>query len=126
MSLLTNALSAVAPSVTNEQLGTVAKAFDAAALGEALRPLLSGVVVTAGVAASNKAEELPSDPAIRSSLIQTVYDAFSGGFSRRSLGALARSTGLLESAVLTLLEGNEDFRVSQGQSGTTFVSLRAV
>ncbi len=52
-----------------------------------------------------------------------IYDSFDT-FNRRSLGALARITGLTEYAVLNSITGSCDFRVSVGRdTGRTFVSV---
>lgn len=127
---LTTALAAAAPNVDNETLGTIAKAFDANALGAALRPLLGSMepVATAGAVngTSTKSPTLPESPVARTALLDTVYNSF-GTYRRRSADALARATGLTPDAVLELVDGNADFRVSQGRdSGTTYVSLNGL
>jgi len=68
---------------------------------------------------------LPESAAERAALTRTVYDSFTD-FRRRSLGALSTATGLSTDAVLALIADNNDFRVSQGSSGTTFVSVRGI
>lgn len=126
---LTTALAAVAPNVSNAVLGEVAKAFDADALGAALRPLLSTMEPAAtatGVESSNKSPELPESPVARTALLETIYGSFDN-HRRRSVGALGRATGLTAEAVIELVTGNDDFRVSQGRnSGTTYVSLNGL
>ena len=55
-----------------------------------------------------------------------IYDSF-GTFNRRSLGALARITGLTEDAVNEIVADNSDFRVSTGRNTSrTFVSVRGL
>jgi len=124
---LTKALAAVAPNVSNETLGTLAGAFSPDALGAALRPLL-GVAepesTTSGIA--TKSPTVPTDPIAKSAILDTVYNSF-GTYRRRSTTALAAATGLTSEAVLTLIEGNADFRVTNGRtSGSTFVSLNGL
>lgn len=126
---LTSALAAVAPNVSNEVLGEVAKAFDAHALGAALRPMLGNFSPAETQAAvsgeSAKSPKLPESTVARTALLDTIYNSFSGSHRRRSATALSRATGLTEEAVLELINGNNDFRVSQGRnSGKTYVSLQ--
>jgi hypothetical protein len=55
-----------------------------------------------------------------------IYDGFET-FNRRSLGALARITGLTEDAVAEIVADNSDFRVSTGRdTARTFVSVRGL
>lgn len=127
---LTTALAAVAPNVDNETLGTVAKAFDPAALGAALRPLLGSfepVATSEAVSgASTKSPEIPESPVARTALLDTIYNSF-GTYRRRSATALSRATGLTPEAVIELVTGNNDFRVSQGrESGSTYISLNGL
>lgn len=127
---LTTALAAVAPSVSNETLGTIAQAFDPTALGAALRPLLGTfepVATNDAVSgASTKSPELPDSPVAKTALLETIYNSF-GTFRRRSAVALSRSTGLTPDAVIELVSGNDDFRVSVGRdSGNTFISLNGL
>ena len=124
---LTNALAQVAPNVSNETLGSLAQAFAPEALGAALRPLLGTLepVATndAATGVSTKSPEVPTNPVARTALLETIYGSF-GTYRRRKVASLARATGLTSDAVLELLSGNTDFRVSQGrQSGDTYVSL---
>jgi hypothetical protein len=127
---LTTALAQVAPNVSNETLGTLAQAFDANALGAALRPLLGSfepVATEEGVStASTKSPEIPESPVARTALLDTIYNSF-GTYRRRSATALSRATGLTPDAVVELVTGNSDFRVSVGRdSGNTFISLNGL
>jgi hypothetical protein len=124
---LTNALAEVAPNVSNSTLGTIAQAFDADALGAALRPLLGSFEPAATEAAvsgiATKSPTIPESPVARTALLDTIYGSF-GTYRRRTVSALARSTGLTNDAVLELIEGNTDFRVSTGRnSGDVFISI---
>lgn len=124
---LTKALAAVAPNVNNETLGTLARAFDPNALGAALRPLLGAAEPVATTDAvemvSVKSPVLPESPVARTALLDTIYNSFNK-YRRRSTTALSVSTGLTPDAVLELIDGNGDFRVSQGTEGNnTYVSL---
>jgi hypothetical protein len=124
---LTTALASVAPNVSNEVLGTVAKAFDANALGAALRPLLGTfepvATENAATGEGTKSPEIPESPVARTALLDTIYRAFET-YRRRRASALARLTGLTSDAVVELVTGNNDFRVSVGrESGDTYISL---
>jgi len=127
MTTVMNALSLAAPNLDNDALGTLAKGLDANTLGAALRPILGSLTtdVVTGPVNANKSPELPTDPAMRSVILDNVYSSFDS-YRRRSVGALANATGLTPEAVLSLVSENTDFRVSEGQSGRTFVSLNGL
>ena len=123
---LTTTLATVARNVPNEVLGDLIKALDANVVGAVVRPLLDASVPATGVEDSMKSDSVPDSPVARAALTETIYESF-GTHRRRSATALARITGLTSDAVLELVSGNEDFRVSQGQtSGNTYVSLRGL
>ena len=55
-----------------------------------------------------------------------IYDSFDN-FDRRSIGALARITGLTEDVVSNIVADNNDFRVSTGRNtARTFISVRGL
>lgn len=120
---LTATLAAVAPVVSNEVLGKIAKAFDPDVLGATLRPLLGVFEPTVTAEAVTKSPDVPMNPTVTNALKESIYGAF-GTYRRRTVAALARLTGLTPDAVVTLLRNNEDFRFSQGRdSDNTYVSL---
>lgn len=134
MSSVIEALNEVAPNVSNETLGRVAAEFvktgslDADALGRIIRPSLGSMVTTTAseAMAATKSSEVPTVPAARAELLDTIYNAFNGDYNRRSVSALSRATGLSGPAVLELLEGNADFEVATRRSGKTYVTLRGM
>jgi hypothetical protein len=113
---LTTALAAAAPFVSNEVLGSIAQAFDPSSLGSALRPLVGPAPLTSfpvPVQVSTKSPLIPEDPIAKQTLLDTIYGAYTM-HKRRSVGALSGMTGLTESAIMKLLEGNSDFEVVDG------------
>lgn len=118
----------IAPNLSNEQLGLVVREFLISGaltphqLGGTLRSVLQNAE-TSEAEVSVKTDVIPEDAVARTALLDTVYSGFEN-YRRRSVTALARLTGLTETAVLQLIDGNTDFRVSVGrESGNTFVSL---
>lgn len=79
-----------------------------------------------GAGAAPVGNPCPEDEPTRRALTQAIYNSF-GEYRRRSVRALAQTTGLSQEAVLELLDGNTDFRISIGRdSGEQFVSVRGI
>ncbi len=131
MGLLASILSPLAANGVNPEIisdvavslvanGSVTKAD----LGAAI---LGGFQVASGTnAPATTAAPAAVTPAISPrEALDRIYGAYDN-HRRRSVGALMNITGLPEQAVLALVSGNADFRVSRGRrSGKTFVSVRS-
>ncbi len=69
---------------------------------------------------------LPETSEGRRVTLLAIYNSYTV-HRRRSLGALARITGLRPSALMVLINGNDDFRISTGRdSGEVYVSVRGI
>ncbi len=125
MSTISEVLTEVASSVSDETLGDLAMKLgnlDGILSSEVGRIVRAGLT-SAPPCCNTKSDTLPEDQQTRASLVNTVYDSFEN-FRRRSVDALSLATGLTPTAVLELISGNVDFRTSVGrESGKTYVSF---
>jgi len=89
-----------------------------------------GALIFGGLQVGNGTNAAPAAPAAPVALspreaLDVIYGAFDN-YRRRTITALVRKTGLPEQAVMSLVQGNGDFRVSRGRrSGKTYISIRS-
>ncbi len=108
--------------ISDVAVGLVANgAVTKADLGAAI---LGGFQVASGTNAP-AATAAPTPAISPREALDRIYGAYDN-HRRRSIGALMNITGLPQEAVLSLVSGNGDFRVTRGRrSGKTFVSVRS-
>lgn len=112
MSLTVGVQALIAANVNKSIVGSVAKQLP----DEELGAMLAGGCDCPDSATEPVGYELAA--------LNTIYDAFSGQYRRRSLGALAEATGLSPEDVRRLVEAAGDFRVSTGrETGKVYVSI---
>lgn len=120
---LSELIGKVAPLMDNATLGTLLKTFDNELVGRLLR---SVAVPVESDPLEVKTEIVPDNPAAVGCLLDQVYNLFDNGYSRRSLRACSRETGLTVSGVRQLVEDKSDFEIITADSGTEYLRLKAI
>lgn len=95
--------------------------------GGLVRKALTADIATVATVAAAEAILVDVAPinASREAFLSNVYSAFEGTRRRRSIKAISLITGFTNRVVLEVLEGNSDFRITEGrETGRTFISVR--